>query len=47
VKSDLREPLLYSVIILLLLMVRIPKVGWLITDVRHLLARIVDTLLTG
>jgi sulfoxide reductase heme-binding subunit YedZ len=47
VKSDLREPLLYSVIILLLLMVRIPKVGRLITHVRHLLARIIDTLLTG
>jgi sulfoxide reductase heme-binding subunit YedZ len=47
VKSDLREPLLYSVIILLLLMVRIPRIGSSIAHVRHLLVRIVDTLMTG
>jgi sulfoxide reductase heme-binding subunit YedZ len=47
VKSDLREPLLYCVIILLLLMIRIPKVNQSVTQVRHLLARIVDTRLTG
>ena len=47
VKSDLREPLLYSAIILLLLMIRIPKIGRSITHVRHLLVRIVDTYLTG
>ena len=47
VKSDLREPLLYCVIILLLLIIRIPTVSRSIIHVRHLLVRIIDALLTG